>query len=244
MRRIALLFLLASTGSGSARSIRLPELPSKKTALIEQYHYEASPVKAKNAAIETIDVRIIHNKNMLSYTSTRNTAENIRTTELSLEPDGTFLTGFRKNTAPGGLTKDQSTIEKSHEAIMVHRLIKDTTKVKKHTIPRDKQIAVDASLLVLMRSFPFSTDTVWRIFMVDFSGHTVSVTVTNTGTEDISVPAGTFACYRMDVTVHLWFFRPKITYWLSKEKPHFLVKHHGKQGPFTSRYTTVLTGID
>lgn len=243
MHRIALLFILAGTGFLSARSIRLPELPSK-IALIEQYHYESTPVKKKNAAIETIDVRIIRNKNLLTYTSTRNTAEGIRTTELFLEPDGTFLTGFRKNTAPGGLTKNQSTIKKSHEAIMVHRMIKDTAKVKKHAIPKDKQIAVDASLLVLMRSFPFSTDTVWHIFMVDFSGHTISVTVKNAGTEDISVPAGTFACYRMDVTVNLWFFRPKITYWLSIEKPHFLVKHHGRQGPFTSRYTTVLTNID
>ena len=109
-----------------------------------------------------------------------------------------------------------------------------------YDVPQDRRLAVDASLLVLLRSFPYGENKEWRIFMVDFSQHSVSVLVRQSSVERVLVPAGEFECYRMEVIVDLFLFHPTITYWISKETPHFLVKHQGKRGPFTPSYVTSL----
>jgi len=44
----------------------------------------------------------------------------------------------------------------------------------------------------------------------------------------------------MEVVVNIPLLLPKITYWITAAKPHFLVKHEGKRGPFTSAYITSL----
>jgi len=100
--------------------------------------------------------------------------------------------------------------------------------------------AVDGSLLVLLRSFPFNQGKEWNVFMVDFSGYAIKVAVRQAGMEKIAVPAGEFECYRIEVVVDIPIFHPKVTYWLSARKPNFLVKHQGKKGPFTPSYITSL----
>jgi hypothetical protein len=117
-------------------------------------------------------------------------------------------------------------------------------KIRKLKIPENIPLAVDASLLYLLRSFPFDTEAQWRIFMVDFSGHSVRITARHTRTEMVIVPAGDFDCYRIEVTVNLPIFQPKILIWLIKSEPHFLVKHSGKRGPFTPTYETTLKTIE
>jgi hypothetical protein len=94
--------------------------------------------------------------------------------------------------------------------------------------------------LCRVRSFPFDKPREWRVFMVDFSNNKVTVTVRQTGVEKVTVPAGEFECNRIEVVVELFIIRPKITYWISRESPHFLVKHQGKKGPFTPTYVTDL----
>jgi hypothetical protein len=101
-------------------------------------------------------------------------------------------------------------------------------------------MAVDASLLGMLRSFPFEKNKAWDLFMIDFSQRSIRVTVRQSAIDTIEVPAGKFECYRMEVTINLFLFHPKITYWISKQEPHFLVKHHGKRGPFTPTYDTAL----
>jgi hypothetical protein len=117
-------------------------------------------------------------------------------------------------------------------------------KIRKLKIPENIPLAVDASLLYLLRSFPFDTEAQWRVFMVDFSGHSIRITARHTGTEMVIVPAGDFDCYRIEVTVNLPIFQPKILIWLTKSEPHFLVKHSGKRGPFTPKYETTLKTIE
>jgi hypothetical protein len=96
------------------------------------------------------------------------------------------------------------------------------------------------SLLYLLRSFPFNRSGQWRVFMADFSGQFITVSIRDQGMERVIVPAGTFDCYRVEVTVSFLFLKAKITYWLTTSPPHFLVKHEGRRGPFTKTYTTAL----
>ncbi|HET6461422.1 MAG TPA: hypothetical protein VFG29_11640 [Syntrophales bacterium] len=56
--------------------------------------------------------------------------------------------------------------------------------------------------------------------------------------------AGTFDCYKMEVTVEIPIFRPHIIYWVTKKEPHFLVKSVGRRGPFTRYYATFLLSIE
>ena len=80
--------------------------------------------------------------------------------------------------------------------------------------------------------------------MVDFSGQSVTVSIRSQGTELVTVPAGSFECYRLEVGIGIAFLKATITYWLTKNPPHFLVKHSGKKGPFTKSFTTVLESMD
>ena len=76
--------------------------------------------------------------------------------------------------------------------------------------------------------------------MVDFSQHSVTVAIRNTGVETVTVQAGAFECYQMEGIVNFFIIHNKNTYLISKNKPHILVKHIGKRGPFTSFYATEL----
>lgn len=113
-------------------------------------------------------------------------------------------------------------------------------KTEVRRIEHDQKSAVDLSLLYLMRSFPFETDEEWQVLMADFSGRFITVAIRNRGKERLTVPAGHFQCYRMEVTISVLMLKARINYWLTTTEPHFLVKHEGKKGPFTRKYTTVL----
>jgi len=80
--------------------------------------------------------------------------------------------------------------------------------------------------------------------MIDLSQHYVSVTIRQTGEEHVIVPAGEFECYRIEVIVNLSVFKPSIIFWITKNDPHFLVKHSGMRGPFTLHYVTTLVSIE
>ena len=110
--------------------------------------------------------------------------------------------------------------------------------------PPDKELAVDGSLLALLRFFSFNAGRARNFFMLDFSGYSITVTVHQEAIEKISVPAGEFECYRLVAVVNIPVLKPKITYWLGTQKPHFLVKHEGKRGPFTPSYSTVLVSSE
>jgi hypothetical protein len=110
-------------------------------------------------------------------------------------------------------------------------------------VPPGAEPAVDSSLLLLLRSFPFGTPAVWRLLMVDFSQVTIAATVSHVATERIRVPAGEFECHRMEVVVALGPLKPRVTFWISSAEPHFLVRHEGKKGPFTPYYETSLLSI-
>lgn len=88
--------------------------------------------------------------------------------------------------------------------------------------------AVDASLLLLLRSFPFESEETWSVFMLDFSGISVTVNVQAVGLEEVRVPAGLFECYRVQVSVNLLLFRPAVTSWSNTGEsgdPHIRIRY-------------------
>jgi hypothetical protein len=160
---------------------------------------------------------------------------------ITLTPEGGVDSATLERTlSPTGELTQQSRIRKENGTVEVEVTTGQKSNIQNIRIPEGQELAVDVSLLYLMRRFPFETGGEWRVFMVDFSGQSVSVSLRSQGPELVTVPAGTFPCYRLEVGIGIAFLRATITYWLTKSPPHFLVKHHGKKGPFTKSYTTVL----
>ena len=78
--------------------------------------------------------------------------------------------------------------------------------------------------------------------MIDFSGRSVTATARQAGIERITVPAGEFSCYRMEILIHAFILSPTIVCWVTTEKPHFVVKNEGKRSLFGPKYITTLIG--
>lgn len=226
---------------GSPESVRKIEDDSVN---IENYHYDILPAGSKDASQKkSMEMKIIHSDNHLLFTM--NTVSKKETEEIKVEmnPDGYFISGTRDVVDSSGKSKFQASMWREQKTVYVKRLSGGSWKTKKYRLPKDKPLAVDGSLLYLIRSFPFDQNQEWSLFMIDFSQRSVSISVRQAGLQNIRVKAGDFECYRIEVTVHVFIFRPKIIYWISKEKPHFLVKHYGKIGPLSRTYETSLVSM-
>jgi hypothetical protein len=173
-----------------------------------------------------------------------NRKDNLEILKISTDQKGRFSSGTREIFLPHAVETRKDQLWHDGRTVSIARRVGNGRKIRKLKIPENIPLAVDASLLYLLRSFPFDTEAQWRIFMVDFSGHSVRITARHTRTEMVIVPAGDFDCYRIEVTVNLPIFQPKILIWLIKSEPHFLVKHSGKRGPFTPTYETTLKTIE
>jgi hypothetical protein len=171
--------------------------------------------------------------------------DSLQTVAITTTPQGTVVSAtLESKTFPDGEVIQQSRIRRENRTVYVDGTHGQKSNTRSIRIPEGQEFVVDASLLYLMRQFPFDTGKEWRVFMVDFSGQSVTVSISNKGTELVTVPAGEFPCYRMEVLISVAFLNATITYWLTQSPPHFLVKHLGKKGPFTKTYTTVLDKID
>jgi hypothetical protein len=154
-----------------------------------------------------------------------------------------FVAGARSAFQSPDKSVSRERIWRDRNTVFVERATEGEMKRKEHRLRPDRELAVDGSLLALLRFFPFGEEKVWNLFMVDFSGYSISVMVQQEGGEKITVPAGEFECYRLVLVVNIPILKPRITYWLWTQKPHFLVKHQGKRGPFTPSYTTSLVSF-
>jgi len=232
--RFALSAALATAAIGGARAAG----PAR-----ERYAYLAHPRQddsadkreQSTAEIETRGTEIIYRYDI-------RTAQGRETGWIATGPEAEFQRAWREVWKKDALV-EADTLYVDGQRLMVERREGDETKTKVIDLPADKPLAVDASLLLFFRHLPFESRDAREVFMVDFSQHTVTVDVRSRGLETVEVPAGTFACHHVEVTVKVFVFRPKIHFWLSADPPHFLVKHSGKRGPFTPTFSTVLTSI-
>jgi hypothetical protein len=207
----------------------------------EKYTYEAYPVHGdKDSKKEIIEMEFIHSDDGLKHLSRAGRSDGEERIRIEMKEDGTFISALRETSGSAGQRISTARIWTDDRKVYAETKSMGNVTIETYDVPQDRRLAVDASLLVLLRSFPYGENKEWRVFMVDFSQHSVSVLVRQSSVERVLVPAGGFECYRMEVIVDLILFHPTITYWISKEMPHFLVKHQGKRGPFTPSYLTSL----
>ncbi len=226
----------------SGQSIGYAEKSSKKR---ERYRYEAVPVKSREASRrKSIEMIINHTGSQAIFTMKSISSKEVEYITIELDAEGNFISGARNVTNTSGKSKFEGSIWRKQKTVYAKRRSGRGQKTREFDLPKNKNLAVDGSLLLLLRSFPFDQNREWKLFLIDFSQHSVSGTVRQAGIETIQVKAGEFECYRMEVIIHAFVFRPKITYWITKMEPHFLVKHRGKIGPFTKTYTTKLVSIE
>lgn len=240
---VPLLFLVSCSPLG--REARIEEWNPTRPEMIEKYVYELLPASGKgDGRKESLEMDWMHTSELLQCISVTTRRDEVERVKIIMSPDGSFLSGTKEIISASGESKQRSTIRRNNDKLYVERHTPRGKKTKEYKVPKDKLLAVEASLLALFRSFPLQEDKEQDIFMVAFSQHSIPLTARQAGIENVSVPAGDFECYRMEVIVRLPIYQPKITYWITKEKPHFLVKHQGKQGPFTPSYITSLISLE
>jgi hypothetical protein len=221
--------------SAERQNVEFPEL----------YQYTSAPANGRNGrnqeSVTMIYHRVDNRVECLSRTIGKNFTEEV---EITLSEGGNV--NFAKMKKTSNADREilrHSLIWADNQMVHVETTVGTKKTVKKRKHPKDQKLAVDLSLLYQMRFFPFGKSAEWRVFMADFSGHFITVSIRDRGVERITVPAGAFECYRMEAAVGLFFLKTKIIYWLTTNPPHFLVKHQGKRGPFTKTYITVLNSM-
>jgi hypothetical protein len=206
----------------------------------ERYLYEALPVAGEAVKKETVEMEIRHNEKNIHYHA--KISSSISREEIRIETDnsGQFVSGTRQVLSFDQGLQAEEKIWREKDKVFMQGNGGGKEMPKSFDLTEGKKVAVDGSLLLLFRLFPFERSETWKVFMVDFTGYAITVEVQLAGTEIIAVPAGTFECYRMEVIVGIPLLRPRIIYWVTKDAPHYLVKNMGKRGPFTDTYITTL----
>ncbi len=207
---------------------------------VETYHYEAVAA-SKEKDKEEIELTLSFKEDSAEYASTIVSAKSDQRITIKMTKQGHLISGarsFRRN--PGGPTEEK--IWRDGKRAYVEQTSGTHKKTIQLDIPEGRTLAVEGSLLVLLRFFPYDSATRWDLFMIDFSGRSITATARQAGVERITVPAGEFSCYRMEVLIHTFILSPTIVCWVTTEKPHFVVKSEGKRGMLTPKYITTLVG--
>jgi len=211
---------------------------------IEKYYYEAVPFDHQTSQKDSIEMEFIEAEGGIGYHSRAIVSGSLEEISIQMDKEARFVSGIRSTRQRPDGPVQQEKIWRGRHRVVVERLTEGGIRRKEHRLPLGKELAVDGSLLALLRSFPFDEGKKWNLFMVDFSGYSVTVTILQEAREKIAVPAGEFECYRLATVVNIPVLKPRITYWLSTQKPNFMVKHQGKRGPFTLSYTTSLISLE
>ena len=231
-----LLFILPQKAAFSEK----PENSQAGDNRVEKYQYEAVPI-GKEADREKIEMTLSFEDDGIVFTSRSVSEKAEERTQVKMTRDGDLITGTRSLTdSSGSITKEK--IWRDNNKAYIEQDSGKDKKTKALDIPEGATLAVEGSLLVLLRFFPYGSASQWNLFMTDFSGKSAAATARQTGIERVGVPAGQFPCYRMEVLFHVLLLSPKVVCWTTTEKPHVVIKSVGKRGVFTPTYVTSLTG--
>jgi hypothetical protein len=238
VRYVATLFLLFLV---PAQGLAFPDTIETGPAglsSVETYYYEAMPIGKENDK-EEVELDLSFEKGSAEYVSTIVSAKSDERITIKMTKEGNLISGTRSlRRSPGGPVEEK--IWRDGKRAYVEQTSGTDKKIIPLDIPESRTLALQGSLLVLLRFFPYDSTTRWELFMIDFSGRSVTATARQAGIERITVPAGEFSCYRMEVLVHTFILKPTIVCWVTTEKPHFVVKNEGKRGIFTPKYITTL----
>lgn len=214
-------------------------------ARVERYRYRAYPKGNDDPRRrESIRVEIRHAPDRADYYANIIRPDATERYRVTTDTTGAFVSAVRSLFEDGDRDTDSLRVTGDGATVIVTRHSGDDTDTDEIDVPANKRLAVDASLLLWLRRFPFDSGAEIDVFMVDFSRRHIGTVVRQKAVETIDVPAGRFECYRMEVAVQLPIFKPKVTFWITTESPHFLVRHEGRRGPFTASYRTELVSLE
>ncbi|MGD0661906.1 MAG: hypothetical protein ABSD38_27925 [Syntrophorhabdales bacterium] len=240
VRYVATLFLLLLVPS---RGLAFPDAIEKGPtghSHVETYRYGAVAA-GKETDKEEIELTLAFEEDSSAYVSTIVSVKSDERITIEMTEEGNLISGTRSlRRGPGGPSEER--IWRDGKTAYVEQTSGSDREIKHLDIPEGKTLALEGSLMTLLRFFPYDSTTRWELFMIDFSGRSVTATARQAGIERITVPAGEFSCYRMEVLVHTFILSPTIVCWVTTEKPHFVVRSEGKRGIFTPKYITTLIG--
>ncbi len=205
---------------------------------VETYRYQAVPI-GKESDTEKIELTLSFEDDGIGFASTSISKKAEERIRVKMTREGDLISGTRSLTDSAGRRMEEKIWRDAHKAYIGQTSGQDK-KTMVRDIPEGATLAVEGSLLVLLRLFPYESASRWDLFMIDFTGKAVAATARQTGVERIEVPAGEFPCYRMEVLFHVFILSPKAICWVTREKPHVVVKSAGKRGVFTPTYVTTL----
>jgi len=108
-------------------------------------------------------------------------------------------------------------------------LIDNNTKLKKDEAP----ILEFFSILYVLRGFPFNS---YKKLFLKFIGNDFKypLVIDFIGIEKLNINNNIIECYKLQMGVDFFLgnFFPKVNFWFSKEKPHYLARFEGGSGPF------------
>jgi hypothetical protein len=190
---------------------------------------------------EEIELTLSFEEDSSAYASTMVSAKSDERITVKMTKEGNLISGLRSlRRSLEGPAEEK--IWRDGKTAYVQQTSGTDKKTIQMDIPEGRTLAVEGSLLVLLRFFPYDSATRWDLFMIDFSGKSVTATARQTGIERITVPAGEFSCYRMEMLIHVFILNPTIICWVTTEKPHFVVKYVAKRSLFSPKYITTLIG--
>ena len=207
---------------------------------VETYRYSAVAA-GKETNEEEIGLTLSFEEGSSEYASTIVSAKSDELITIKMTKEGNLISATRSlRRGPGGPVEEK--IWRDGNTAYIEQTSGTDKKTVSLDIPEGRTLALEGSLLVLLRFFPYDSATRWELFMIDFAGQSVTATARQARIENITVPAGEFSCYRMEILVHTFIFKPTIVCWVTRDKPHFVVKNEGKRGIFSPKYITTLIG--
>ena len=232
-----LCLLLLVPAQGSAFPDMIESGPAGQSH-VETYRYVAVPENKENDK-EEIELTLSFEEDSSAYASTIVSAKSDERITVKMTKEGNLISGLRNlRRSPEGPTEEK--IWRDGKTAYVEQTSGTDKKTIQMDIPEGRTLAVEGSLLVLLRFFPYDSATQWDLFMIDFSGRSVKASARQAGIERITVPAGDFSCYRMEIRIHILILNPTTVCWVSTEKPHFVVRYEGKRSLFGPKYITTL----
>jgi len=215
--------------------------PSNHWLRAERYSYTTVEEDAPDRVLErvTVQFRIGTNEHQTAYTSQH--PEGTEQVLIRLTPAEELLAGTQWSSDTNATRISSARIWIEGDQILSELTRGDRNPKRKSSLRNGLEVAAEPSLMNMLRTFPFGTGAERRILMATFSQYVLPMTIRQLGEERVSVPAGSFECYKLEAVVRFFGLKIVTTYWLAKDPPHFLVRYRGRRGLFLApTYVTEL----
>jgi hypothetical protein len=159
--------LLIACLTGYALEATLARASSSNTPPVaaEAYRYTSAPGgRIEDPARETIFLTYDNAQGRVRCSSRTLDKDSSQVVAITLTPEGSVLSATMERTlSPAGEVIQQSRIRKENGTVEVEVTTGQKSNIQNIRIPEEQELAVDVSLLYLMRRFPFETRGEWRV---------------------------------------------------------------------------------